>query len=86
MLEQALLSAPDDGEGLLVVQQQPHHRGLGDKAANAGAQFLIAGLGQEVVGEAGAVEGVHRPNAVPGSHGAHAGPGHRQIAPFRVPA
>ena len=47
MLENAQLAALDDGVGVLMLQQHPHHRGLGNKGVDTGDELQIAGCGEQ---------------------------------------
>ena len=83
MLENAKVAAFDHGIRLLVLQKHPHHRGLGNIAADAGEQLLIPGSGEHPLSEAGAVVAVYRANPVPQLRGERERK-ISQVAPFGV--
>mgnify|MGYP002508155868 CR=1 FL=1 len=71
------LRSVKDGVWLLMGEQQPHHRGLWHKTADAGAQLLISRPGQQIGRNPRAVEGPYRLNPVPDLHGTQGSSGHR---------
>ena len=76
--------AANDNKRLLMLQQHPNHRGLGDVGLNPGHDGIVARVADHVLGKAGAVVVVDRQNPL-AYHGRASGGGkHRQIAALGV--
>ena len=60
MLHQPYAFAADHQKRLLMLQQHPDYRGLGDVGADSRHDGVIARVADHVLGEAGAVVVVHR--------------------------
>ena len=56
-----------------MLQQHPHHRGLGNKGVDTGDEFQIAGRSEHLFGKSGAVVVVHRFDPVPYRGGGQGG-------------